>query len=144
MTIGSKITEALAAYLESSGVDAVCQATLTAAINEQGGKRVVCDAATSSERQSLRGIYDVNGEVHVFTSIDLQNAIATHLRLCNLVRNLIGDTEACANGVMNQKPEIHIYSRSWRCGDLQDDAGNRGYKSTFSWRAVARDTPSTD
>jgi len=144
MTIGAKITEALAAYLEASGVDAECQPVLTANLNEEGETRIVCVHSSSTERQSIRGVYDAAGEVHVLTSIDIENAIATHLRLCNLVRNLIGDTEACANGVMNQNPEIHIYNRSWRCGDLQDDAGNRGYKSTFTWRAVARDTPSTD
>lgn len=144
MTIGSKITEALAAYLEAAGVDAECQATLTATLNEQGNTRVVCDSAMATERQSLRGIYDVGGEIHVLTSIDIENAIATHLRLCESVRNLIGDTESCANGVMNQNPDIHIYNRSWRCGDMNDDSGNRGYKSTFSWRAVARDTPTTD
>lgn len=144
MTIGAKITEALAAYLEAAGVDAECQPALTATLNEQGDNRVVCTHGGATERQTLRGIYDVNGEVHVLTSIDIENAIATHLRLCDSVRNLIGDTEACANGVMNQNPDIHIYNRSWRCGDMNDDAGSRGYKSTFSWRAVARDTPTTD
>ena len=144
MTIGAKITDALAAYFESTGIGVQCQAALTSSLNEECETRIVCVHSSSTERQSLRGVYDVSGEAVVLTSIDLENAIATHLRLCNLVRNLIGDTEACANGVMNQNPEIHIYRRSWRCGDLQDDAGNRGFKSTFTWRAVARDTPTND
>ena len=140
MTIQAKLQEALARAIESQGVISTIQAALVAGENDTYETRVVCLPGSCTERQTLRGVYNVSGSVVVLTSIDIENAIATHLQLCNSIRALIGDTDSFPSVIMTQDSSIHIYNRSWHCDGMEDDAGSRGFKATFSWRAVARDT----
>lgn len=140
MTLQAKLQAALAASIIEHGITADVQAAITMDENDSFSQRVVCLPGSCTERQTLRGIYNAEGTVVVLTSIDIENAIATHLHLCDSVRELIGDTADAATKIMDQDATIQIYNRSWHCEGMEDDAGNRGYKSTFSWRAVARDT----
>jgi len=144
MTLSAKISNALASALQDAlsadGVTTTVQPALTATENAAYTTRVICAAGSCSERQTLRGIYDVKGEVYALCSIDMENAIATNSRLCESLRVILGDRESAPAQIMAQDPTIHIYDRSWHLDGLEDDAGNRGFKATFSWRAVARDT----
>ena len=140
MTLSVKICQALARALEASGVDSTVQDSFTITNNETYVSRVVCIPSSATQRKTIRGVYDVSGEIITLTSVDADNAIANHLRLCDSIRDLVGDTEACSANIMAQDSTIHIYNRSWHLDEMEDDAGNRGFKATFSWRAVARDT----
>jgi len=148
MTLSAKISNALADVLQNTmdaaGVTTTVQPALTATENAASSTRVICLPGGCSERQTLRGIYDVKGEVVALCSIDIENAIATNSRLCESLRVILGDRDAAPAQIMSQDPTIHIYGRSWHLEGLEDDAGNRGFKATFSWRAVARDTITTE
>ena len=140
MTLSVKICQALARALEASGVDSSVQDSFTLDTNEAYTSRVICIPSSATQRKTLRGVYDVSGEIITLTSVDIENAVANHRLLCDSIRDLVGDMEACPTSIMAQDSTIHIYNRSWHTDDMQDDAGNRGFKATFSWRAVARDT----
>lgn len=140
MTLSVKISQALARALEASGVDSTVQDSFTADTNVAFVSRVVCVSSSATERKTIRGIYDVSGEIIALTSVDIENAVANHRILCDSIRDLVGDMEACPANIMAQDSTIHIYNRSWHTEGMEDDAGNRGFKATFSWRAVARDT----
>lgn len=144
MTLSGKICTAIAGMLEANGVDSIVQPAITADANTQYENRVIVIPTGCTERQTLRGIYNVSGQVVVLQSIDEENAIATYLHLCNSVREILGDTDTVSDQIMAQDPTIQVYSRSFHLEDMEDDAGDRGYKATFSWRGVARDTPITN
>jgi len=148
MTLSAKISNALADVIQNAmdaaGITTTAQPALTATDNSAYSTRIVCKPGGCSERQTLRGIYDVKGEVVALCSVDIENAIATNLRLCDTLRVILGDRDAVAAQIMSQDPTIHIYERSWHLDGLDDDAGNRGFSATFSWRAVARDTITTE
>ena len=140
MTLSVKISQALARALEASGVDSTVQDSFTLDDNDAYTSRVICIPSSSTERKTIRGVYDASGEIIALTSVDTENAIANHLRLCNSIRDLAGDMEMAPANIMAQDSTIQIFNRSWHLEEMQDDAGNRGFKATFSWRAVAIDT----
>lgn len=145
MTLPDRFGKAMSGALVSGGVTVTVQSPMEAAINVAYEARLVCIVESCEQRSvSLRGIYNITGKVTVLQSIDVDDPEGDFRLLCTTVRDLMGGETTTPASITSQDPSIHIYNRSWHLDDLGIDAGDRGFKAEYSWRAVVRDTISTN
>jgi hypothetical protein len=144
MTLPDRISKAIAGALVSGGITTTVQAGIESTANTEGESRIICTCTQCPQRSAaLRGIYNPVGEVHILQSIHATDAITDFRALCTAVREILGDEYITPEQITAQDSNLHIYNRSWHLDEQMSDAGDQGFKATFSWRAVVRDTLTT-
>lgn len=144
MTLGDRICQALATYLTNQSIGATVQPSITETVNTQNEARVICRVVSCSDRGAhLRGIFDVVGEVIIRQSIDDTTPKTTFNAICSAVKQLLLDDDTTIAALETIDPQLTIYDRSWFLSSQEEAAGERGFQAIYTWRAVARDTPST-
>lgn len=138
MTIGDKLSKAIASYVASqSGISATVQALFEESPNEAATSKIICNTDTANERTILRGVYDCRGSVVLIQSIDAPSPLSSFRFQCKQLRNILGHETDTPNAIVAQDSDITIYNRSWYLEGMDEDAGERGFSATFTWRAVA-------
>lgn len=139
MTISDRLAQAISGALVAGGVTTTVQGGIELTENAAYTSRVICTVESCTQRSAaLRGIYNAQGQVHVLQSIDETDADTNFRALCTAVECVLGHETDSPTNIMAQDGSLHIYNRSWHLDQQSDDAGERGFKGTFSWRAVVR------
>lgn len=145
MILTDRINTALAAWLtEDYGITVTVQSGLEASRTTEADTRMVCTSIDCGQLgPHLRGVYRCTGEVIVRQSIDSTDAYDTFKSQCSLLHAAIGDEEAVVQGVSGKDARLNLYPRSWHVESMEEAAGKRGFQAVFTWRCVARDSPTT-
>lgn len=144
MILTDRINTALAGWLGTKSLGITCQSGIEAATTTESDNRIICLSTSCEERSAaLRGVYNCGGEVLLRQSIDSSGGYTTFKDAIQKVRNLLGNSGLVEAGLLSQDGLLHVYNRSWHLDGLEEDAGKRGWQATFTWRCVARDSPTT-
>ena len=144
MILPDRISKAVADMIEATGISVTVQAAVEPLVNATTYSRIVSHVTSCSQRSFiLKGIYDVSGDVTLIQSIDQQGADSLFRSNCDLLRAILSDESLTTASITANDSNLHIYNRSWQLTDMQQDAGERGFKATFSWKALVRDTLNT-
>jgi len=139
MILPDRISKAVADMIEATGISVTVQAAVEPLVNATTYSRIVSHVTSCSQRSFiLKGIYDVSGDV-----TDQQGADALFRANCDSLRAILSDESLTTASITANDSNLHIYNRSWQLTDMQQDAGERGFKATFSWKALVRDTLNT-
>jgi len=144
MILPDRISKAVAGMIENSGISVTVQSAVETAQNATTYSRIVSRVNSCSQRAFiLKGVYDVMGEVTLVQSIDDTNADVKFRAYCETLREILSDESLTTVSIEANDGTLHIYPRSWQLTDMQQDSGERGFKATFSWQALVRDTLNT-
>ena len=144
MILPDRISKAVADTIRNTGISVTVQGAVEPEVNATTYNKIVSHVTSCSQRAFiLKGVYDVIGEVTMVQSIDVDDAEITFRANCELLRNILSDESLTVVSITANDSHLHIYNRSWQLTDMQQDAGDRGFKATFSWKALVRDTLNT-
>lgn len=144
MILPDRISKAVADAIRNAGVLATVQGAVEPSVNETTYAKIVSHVISCSQKSFiLKGLYDVIGEVTLVQSIDDTNADVKFREECERLREILSDESLTVANITANDSYLHIYNRSWQLTDMQQDAGDRGFKATFSWKALVRDTLNT-
>jgi len=147
MTITDRINQALRTYLDGGGLGSLStvQSGIEDTPNAAVTSRIICRNGSANEyKPHLKGIFIVTGEIVVRQSIDTDDAESDFRALCALTKRLAGDERITPSGIMQEDADLHIYNRSWHLDAQGETSGERGFQAVFTWRALARDTLTTN
>ena len=144
MILPDRVSKAVADAIRNAGVSAVVQGAVEPSINEATYAKIVSHVTSCSQRSFiLKGLYDIIGEVTLVQSIDDTDADSKFRSNCERLREILSDESLTVDNITANDSYLHIYEKSWQLTDMQQDSGDRGFKATFSWKALVRDTLNT-
>ena len=139
-----RISQAIAATIRETGINVTVQGSVEPTQNATTFARIVSQVTACTQRAFiLKGVYDVIGEVTLIQSIDQDDAEILFRDNCANLREILSDEYLITVSISGNDSNLFIYPRSWQITDMQQDAGERGFKATISWKALIRDTFNT-
>lgn len=143
MTITDRITDALSLVLANSSLPGspVITSTIETDLNTQESVRVIVSTTSSELRQLLLpGIYDVTGEVTIYTTIDEQTGSedrqAEYRALCAAVESVIGKKYDMPVELVSFDSALTVYS--WNLTGQNSFMQSRAMGAKYSWTCFAR------
>jgi hypothetical protein len=145
VNIANQCAVAIATYLQGEDIahSPAVEYGISAALNESENARVIVVGNDAKLRkESLPGLYDINGEIHILQSVDEEDAETKLGEICDSINSIMGGKYGMPAILQGIDSDLHIYSYNWQ-GSQNVSGGKRQFGTIYNFHLFARNTSNT-